>query len=531
MGDFFTYMLLIVAIIISSFYYIKYALYFMQMLQQNSYMPSRYFRWMKQHPYKSVRIGQLVGVLIISALSFLETAWIGLVSMSVIYLLLIFTIEKVKTKKPLVYTTRVKRTIALHGFLYILAIVLILFMESVGLQLLTINMIHVLEALIAVIPIVLLTPVERLVKRRYYMEAKHMIKQHKSLKVIGITGSYGKTSTKHIIEAILSQKYNVLMTPGSYNTTMGNVITIRNSLTTMTEIYIAEMGAKNIGDIKEICDLVQPDIGVLTSIGPQHLETFKSIDNVIRTKFELIDALENEGIAILNGNNANILNHYKAHINKGVTPYLYGKNQQADLEIFAKDIGFTSRGMDFTAVYEGQAYSFNTKLLGSHNVDNLLSGILLGFKLGLTYKQIQLGVKSINPVEHRLQLTRRSDYTLIDDAFNSNPEGAKMAVEVLGAIEGGRKVIITPGMIELGDLQEEANFEFGKQIAKVCDYVILVGKKQTLPIQQGLEVSTYDQERLIIVKDIYEAFEQLRTFIQKEDIVLIENDLPDNYNE
>jgi len=524
-----TTILFIVGLAISSFYYGINAIYFMHMLQNNSYMPLRYTRWIKKNPFKAFKIVQIIPLIITLILSPMMAKEVVLIIFSLTYIGLILFREKVRVKKKLVYTSRVKRTLIFHSVLYMIVVLSFFLTDSVLIRLTLLNLLNILSAVMALLAITILIPFESMVKRHYYNDAKRRLHSHKSLTVVGITGSYGKTSTKHIVESILSRKFNVLMTQGSYNTTMGVVITVRGRLNTMTEIFIAEMGAKEVGDIKAICNLVEPDVGILTSIGPQHLETFKTIDRIIDTKFELIDALDEGGIAILNDDNAYIQQYKEKHIKTGVSALSYGASSGKD--ITATEIKLTRRGMTFVVIYEGKSYDFETKLLGYHNINNILSGVLLGFKMGMTYEEVYMGVRSIETVEHRLELSRRGIYTLIDDAYNSNPEGAKMAIDVLKAIDGNHKIIITPGMIELGDVEYDANYNFGKQMAEVCDYVILVGKKQTAPIQKGLEDQQYPSEKCTIVTDIFEAYAHLNKIVSSDDVVLIENDLPDDYNE
>lgn len=500
------------------------------MLQLNSYMNVRFFRWAGKNWIKVLPIKDLLPLVVAWLVGFIGGPVFGYPAWALATVLLYVTRPKPKQKKKLVYTMRVRRLLSVVAVLYILllcAIYMTVGVEIIGLMVLGAS--QVLFAVYVVLANTLLQPVEKSIGKYYYNDAKKRLKDHPNLKVIGITGSYGKTSTKHIIEHILSKKYSVLMTPGSYNTTLGVVITVRKSLNALTDIFIAEMGAKNKGDIKEICDLVQPEIGILTSVGPQHLETFKTLDNVIDTKFELIDCLKEGGIAILNGDNPAIQTGMKTHKPAGVEMLTYG--YEGEHPVMAKNIRFTGRGMAFTVVYKDSEYEFTTKLLGKHNVSNILAGISVGFGLDVPYKDMAIAVKEIPAIEHRLELKNRGQYTLIDDAFNSNPTGANMALEVLKEIEGNKKIIITPGIVELGDMEYELNKAFGKNMVAVCDRVILVGEKQTRHIQDGLAEGGYPKEKLSIVKDIYEAFAVMNAMIEPKDIVLIENDLPDNYNE
>ena len=284
-------------------------------------------------------------------------------------------------------------------------------------------------------------PIEDSINKGFYNAAKKKLEEMPNMKVIGITGSYGKTSTKYILSTILEQKYNVLMTPESFNTTLGVVRTINENLNSMHQIFVCEMGAKNIGDIKEICDLVHPEYGILTAIGPQHLETFKSLENVRKTKMELVEAVTNK--AFVNYEDENII---ETKIEKDNIKY--GISQNCDT--YAYDIKITEEGSIFNVhTKDGEITNIKTKLLGEHNIQNILGCIAIAVHLGLTNEQIANGIAKIKPIEHRLQiLPNKNGITVIDDAFNSNPVGSKMALDVLKSFEG-RKIIITPGMVEL----------------------------------------------------------------------------------
>lgn len=524
------YILFVIALILFLAVYVKDSLYYTHMMQQNSYMLARYVRWMKQHKNKVFKFRYVLpGLYTIIFLFDIRWLWV-LALLIVSYGFALLQRDPLKVKKKLVYTARVKRILSVHfGLFLVITAVMVLIVVNWLSVMIYMALVSLLTPFTILVSIALLKPVENRIGQYYSNDAKSIIEQLPDLKVIGITGSYGKTSTKHIVEKILSRSFQVVMTPGSYNTTLGNVITIRKELNTMTDVYIAEMGAKQTGDIEEICDLVKPDIGILTSIGPQHLETFKTLDNVIKTKFELIDSLKPGGLAVLNDDNVYIKDNQTKHIGDGVKTLSYGLNNGKN--IIAKSIKISGRGMSFETEYQGETYQFETRLLGTHNINNLLAGIVIAFELGMTYKNIYMGVKEIAAVNHRLELSQKGNFTLIDDAYNANPEGAKMALEVLDVIEGNKKIIITPGMIELGDLQYEANHNFGKQITEVCDYVILEGKKQSEPIYVGLKAMDFPEEKIAIVSDIYEAYAVLNKMVEAGDVVLIENDLPDNYNE
>lgn len=445
-------------------------------------------------------------------------------------------------KKPLKYTARAKRLMVYNFF--ILAILEVLFSETFGLKRPT-NMINLAEyignmtilmsALIFTLPVNIIianwfaAPMETWINNSYINKARRKLnkKEYKDLIKIGITGSYGKTSTKFILKTILSEKYNVLATPGSYNTTMGNVKIIREELKPEHQVFISEMGARKRYDIQEICNFVNPHIGIITSIGAQHLETFKKIENVAKTKGELLKGVVSDGAVFLPKDNSHCFELYK---NDNHKKFLYSsKNDGSD--VYAKNIKVTKDGSTFTVVSKNGEYECKTKLLGEHNVQNIIGCVAIADYLGLTKEQIQKGIEKIEPVEHRLQLIpSQNGTTIIDDAFNSNPVGSKMALDVIKQFEG-RKIIITPGMVELGEEEYKLNKEFGAYMAEAVDFAILVGQKRSKPIVEGLKSKKFDDMNIFVVNNLEEATAKLGKLTKAGDVILFENDLPDNYNE
>lgn len=386
------------------------------------------------------------------------------------------------------------------------------------------------QALFIYLSTIIMKPVEESINMGFYTSAQKKIKAREDLSVIGITGSFGKTSTKFIVGTILSEKFNVLNTPESYNTPMGLSKVINNDLTPEHEVFVAEMGAKVIGEIREVAQLAQPRIGILTSIGPVHIETFKNIDNIMKTKYELIEELPTDGVAIFNYDNEYIKKLADKTFKEKM---LYGLEETDKLNIYADEIIVSELGSTFTLKdNEGNSVKCTTKLLGKHNIYNILAGACASKALGLNFEEISRGIAKIEPIEHRLNIINPgTGIIIIDDAFNSNPIGTKAALEVLGQFKEGKKFIVTPGMIELGEMEESANREFGVNIGKVCDYVILVGEKRTQPIYEGLMETNYNKSNIFIVNNLDEATAYIGKLAKPKDVVLFENDLPDNYSE
>ena len=314
------------------------------------------------------------------------------------------------------------------------------------------------------------------------------------------------------------------MTPESFNTTLGVVRTINEKLEPTHEIFVCEMGAKNVGDIKEICDLVNPEFGILTAIGPQHLETFKSLENVQKTKMELVDSLPNNGIAFVNNEDENIC---KINFNKNNIKY--GLDEKSDY--YAYNIRMEETGSIFDVhTPTEEITNIKTKLLGEHNILNIVGAIAVAEKMELNSDEIRAGIRFLKPVPHRLELKRNPNGTIIiDDAYNSNIKGAKMAVKTLGRFENKTRILVTPGIVDLGEYAKKYNVELGEEATKYCDFIILVGEKQAENLNEGIQNKNYPKDKVYVAKDINDAFKKLGEFDATKSVVLLENDLPDNY--
>ena len=428
--------------------------------------------------------------------------------------------RKEKAKKPFVVTERVKRLIAMHAATTFVVALLAGAASTVLLYLLP-----AFEALLIVLAAVCAQPIETHINNQFLNDAKRRLNDLPELIKIGITGSYGKTSTKFLLRDILSVKYRVLATPSSFNTPMGVTRVIREQLMPTHQVFIAEMGARHVGDIKELVDLVHPTMGLITSVGPQHLDTFGTIERIKNTKYELAEGLPQDGVAIFARDGAICEELYAR------CP-LEQKYMPGDL-MTATDIQAGPWGTRFTLTDKetGESRVCQTRLLGEHSISNLLLCCTAARKLGMTLEEIARGVALCQPVEHRLQLLGGDGgITVIDDAFNSNPVGARAALRVLENFPG-RRIIITPGMVELGGEEDAFNRSFGEQMAKSVDVAILVGRRHTQSIVDGLTEAGFPQENIHVVGSLEESTAVLHAMMKTGDVVLYENDLPDNYSE
>lgn len=514
--------------------------YNLHMFQLNGYKNGEHIHWLKKNisrQYLLILIG-ISGILsmclpgIVTLL--LQTAAV-LISMKY-YLYL----KKTNTKKKLVYTARVKRLILTDSILVILLLVLTGVFLGVSRIAGAFAVLTTLQIIALVIVNWINRPVEGMINQHYINDAKKKLRSVPDLTVIGVTGSYGKTSVKYYLDTLLKEHFEVLITPESYNTPMGVVKTIRSSLKPSHQIFICEMGARHVGDIKEICDIVHPEHGIITSVGPQHLETFFNMDNIVNTKFELADALPEVGLLFLNGDNEYIRNHSGKYKNKiFYTTGEWAKARELESQIEegevpqyyqTGDVKLSRTGTEFTVTApDGEKETFQMRLLGEHNVINVAGAVAVANTLGIPLKQLKVPVRRIQPVAHRMQLLERGNYTIIDDAFNSNPVGSRAAVETLKQFEGVR-ILITPGMVELGEKEEEYNYKFGTYAADCCDYILLVGEKHTAPIHKGVLESGFSQERCRVFEKLEDALSFAYSIkAEGHKFILLENDLPDNY--
>lgn len=445
-----------------------------------------------------------------------------------------------KNLRPFVFTNRAKRLFVLNFLLNaIVIIVLVLKFNSLnGSEISNIHRyfsffmgvfiyigLYLIQPLMVLISNYLIGGFETSINENFYKSAQEKIKNNKDLKVVGISGSFGKTSTKFIIDEILSASFQVLNTPESHNTPMGLSKVINNQLEDRHDVFIAEMGSMKIGDIKSLTDLVSPEIGVITSIGESNMETFINIDNITKTQYELIEGLSTEGIGIFNYDNEYIKKIADKTFKEKI---LYGLEEVENLDIYGEDIYYQDIGTRFTIKdKQGNQIKCRTKLLGIHNVYNILAGVSVGKSLGLNLEDMKEAIDKIEPFPHRMQTIRGEDnYIIIDDSANANPMGGKVALDVLSQFKDGNKIIVTPGMVDLGEMESDYNYDFGVQISKVCDYVILIDQFKTRDINRGLEDQNYNLENVYIVEDLAEAKSIVGKIVREGDIVLYENQLP-----
>lgn len=362
---------------------------------------------------------------------------------------------------------------------------------------------------------------ENIILNKYAKEARSVIR---GKTVVGITGSYGKTSSKNIVCDMLENICNVSKTPKSYNTKVGIVKSIRECVDTFDEVFVCEYGVDRKRGMDKLLRVVKPNIALITEVGPQHLLTFKSIKNILNEKIKLAKSLKKEEVAIVNNDNKYLREELANLKCKVIT---YGIDN--DSAIMAKNLNVTKEGSTFDLFVDGKRISkIKVRLLGKHNILNTLGAIGVLIALKVDVKNIDKLTSNIKQVEHRLQLKIIDEFKVIDDSFNSNENGFKFAIDVLSLMKE-EKIVITPGVIEQGKSSNIVNFKLGQYMADKVDFVILVEKNSRF-IKEGLISKGFLRECIIEKKNFLEGWGYVKNTINKENkIILIENDLPSIY--
>lgn len=506
-----------------------------QIIQLAGYKTRGYNAWLKDTKIKF--FGRLTMLSFLSLISVLVThsllngfggywTYLGLIFYVYFCVVFIINVFKMPQKTPLKQTRRMNRLIITTSFLITVI--------SFGLMALCYEFIpFVGYGIIVITPILLVVlvpfaniinmPLEAVIRNGYIKRAKHKLDKMPNLVKIGITGSYGKTSTKHILNVILSQKYSVCMTPHSFNTPMGLTKVVLKYLKKDHQILIAEMGAKQIGDIKYLCNLINPKHGIITSVASQHLLTFGSEENIAKTKNELVEAVN--GFVIFNGQNDGALKLYnKCKKEKYISSI---NNPEAFCNI--TNINLNDNGSSFTLTINNNSIDCCTNILGIHNIENIAIASAMAYKLGLTLQEISNGIKQLKPMSHRMEVIKSNGLTIIDNAYNSSVESSQSALNMLSLFNSGKKIVVTPGIIEMGEKEAQVNKNFGANMAKIANRVIIVNKVNQEAIREGLIEGGFDEKNIFLSETLKDAQTILQKISSNGDVVLFENDLPDNY--
>lgn len=502
---------------------------YLHMLQQDDYERSRFLRWLVSNRAFDQRLS---GLLIIVLVAFWVTGVFGVsVNNQAPWVLscafLIFAYQEPNplrgAKKPLVLTSRAQRILIVGwGLCFLLS-----FQAPLLSNWTWIILIQAVPLLLAAADF-LLTPIEYLIQRRYRNAAKVLLSEVKP-RTIGITGSFGKTSVKHILHHILAMESQTLATPGSINTPMGITRIVRQEMKPGMRNFIVEMGAYREGSIRRLCELTPPNFGILTAIGPAHYERFKTLEVVTKTKFELAAAVLQDAAGRMVVCESVLEQPFAQHfIEQSRNRFsIYGYQANADLRIVS--VEQTAQGLEMKFLWRGQEYDCFAPLFGLHHALNVSGAVLAAVLLGTAVERAIFALRTVPQIKHRLQVKTESDGRItIDDAFNSNPQGFKSALELLHFLAKGvrRRILVTPGMAELGEKHADAHRELGYFAASRVDVALVVRPDQIPTFMDGIR-SAGSAVEIRSCKSFSEASSWLQQNARSSDIVLIENDLPD----
>ena len=442
-----------------------------------------------------------------------------------------------KPKKKLEVTNRVKKIFAACFIIsfVVLSFALLLVKELLysafdsrlsGAEVLVCPLLPAFTAEIVMLAEIITSPLINAKNAKFVKRAKQKLHSLDGVIKIGVTGSYGKTTVKNILYTVLSTKYKVLKTPESFNTPLGIAKTVEN-LDSSYDVFIAEMGARKRGDIKELCEIVPIDYAVLTGVAEQHLETFGDVGEIKKEKTEILRALS-KGVAVVGVDCPMTATIDCGSVKPGVKLLKAGTDSRFNPDITCENIRIYEWGSEFTLSVDGEKARTKTKLLGKHFITDILLAAGIAYSLGFSVAEIAAAVSIIEPIKHRMELIDCGEYFVIDDGYNSNPAGAKEALETLGVFSG-TKILVTPGIVEAGKAEKSINFSFGIEAAKHCDYVILVESPVTDYIKEGVLSAKKEKEKVFVVGSLDEAKILLPTLLSNDGVVLFENDLPDAY--
>ncbi len=375
-------------------------------------------------------------------------------------------------------------------------------------------------------------PLDSFAKGRILHKARHKLARFPNLKVVAITGSYGKTTMKAVLAAILTERFATLATPESVNTPVGIARFILEKVSAETEVLVVEMGAHHIGDIRELCALTPPDVAVLTGINEAHMERFGSLVKTVSAKFEIVRHSKPAAIAVLNAEDKRVRGEYEKNL-EGRTVIFYG-DLTGDLPRYGiADVRFEPDGLrqSFSLTNaHGEAYHLSTPLLGGYAPATIMGAVCVAETLGMTRAEITHGVAMTRPIAHRLEpFTAASGVLVIDDSYNGNPDGAREAVRVLARFKNKRKIYVTPGLVEMGSRSAEIHRMIGTDLAAVADIVILIKNSATGAIAEGLKAGDFKSQGILWFDTALDAHAALPAILKSGDVVLFQNDWPDNY--
>jgi UDP-N-acetylmuramoyl-tripeptide--D-alanyl-D-alanine ligase len=521
---------------------------FLHILQLEEYLTPQYGRWLGSNPGRYLSPGfvlQAAGGSVAAAVlvlvgsvedSFPNLDLVG----AVLWLALAGQLlgrrarSRFKAKKPLIMTARARRILVVSVVLA--AAIVALFIgfgllagerEAIAVGMLAAADVCLFGGHVVLLANLVLWPLEERSRRRFQSMAAAKLREQQP-RIIAITGSAGKTTTKELVSHLLSARYRVLKTPASFNTPLGIARTVNDSLQGQ-EFFVVEMGAYKRAEIEKLCRLVGgTDVSAITTVNAQHLERFGSLEATAEAKFEIVEGLKAGGTAVLNFDVAAV--RERAAQRPDLKAISFGVESE-DVTLRGSNVEETATGIEFDVVYAGETTHVTTLLLARHNVTNVLAAMGIGLSCGLDVAYMASALRQFRSPEHRLQPFDAGGVTVLDDAYNANPEGIIGAIEVLGRYAPRRRVLVTPGLIEMGREKAAYHARIGRAAASNVDVALLVGPKQTADIREAMVGASFPEGSLHVVRSLDEAREVLAGIGAEGDVVLYANDLPDQFDE
>lgn len=532
---------LLFQIIISLWFFvaIKYVLFWVYLWQLKEYHVGRFidhFRTEKGkkllfNPWFLIKLAFLAFILMVGSMN-LFVLYAPLVVYGAESLLFLTAIARRKYKKPVLTS---KTLILVAGcFLMISAYLAVLLRAGLGEivpgQMFLAPMLLLCDILLGMIVSVLVLCVQPffvVARNRVLRKARKKMASLNNLTVIGITGSYGKTSTKEFLTTILSSKFRVISTPEHKNSEIGIAQTVLRDVNQNHQIFVVEMGSYNKGGIKLLCDIVRPKIGVVTGVNEQHLATFGSLENLLSAEGgrELAASLPQDGLLVVNGDNAHCLDLYKA---TSKPKKLYAlNNRKLDADLWTETISVLQESVScIVHSREKELVQINVAVLGGHQVQNLLGAMLAARHLGMAMEEIAMACKNILQKQGGMELKKSAHgIAVIDSSYSANPDGVYADLEYL-SVFSQKKVIVMPCLIELGSASEQIHHAIGQKIASICDMAIITTKDQFRALQIGAAAAGFPKEKIVYCQNQQEIFNIITTFCSKGDAVLLEGGRP-----
>jgi UDP-N-acetylmuramoyl-tripeptide--D-alanyl-D-alanine ligase len=412
-----------------------------------------------------------------------------------------------------------------HPTVINLALTILKFLSDYGVIMAVMAAIFIFMPDIILIYVIILNVLSGFSKAVTIARARMKISKYPNLKVVGVTGSYGKSTTKEILADILSKKYKVLKTPVNNNTAIGIAQLILSKLDENCEIFVVEMGAYKIGEIKEICDMVRPQIGIITAINEQHLALFGTIENTIKAKFELVDCLPDTGLAILNIGDANIQAGMESRSTSDrkikAKVKLYSVGAKADVYTIGEACGRQS--VKFKYISGAKMKDFIVNITGCHNTSNALAAIIAAEDLNMDLDQISLILQKNNYLDIALKnLAGPNGSTLIDDTYNANPDGVIAALNHTKS-QRGRKIVVMSSLIELGSRAHEIHEKLGKEISQIAAKAYFLDNYYISDIRKGAAKNEGADIEIIKERNASKISEDLKKELRPTDTVLFIN--------